>query len=149
MSHEIPGFRQTYKWFPNEIYYSATAKQVEAYCNSRESDLPNGDTAQGPMSSTYEATASAHSGTWQTSSSKQQRGWDELQEVLRKQQETFQKQDQKQNQTIEGLKNDMELRHAELLNQLLIQREIYEHQNTELRKQLATLLEMTEDLARG
>ncbi|KAI8599250.1 hypothetical protein EDD21DRAFT_165083, partial [Dissophora ornata] len=31
MSYHIPGFRQTYDYFPKEIYFSATPKQVHAY----------------------------------------------------------------------------------------------------------------------
>ncbi|KAF9338158.1 hypothetical protein BG006_009533 [Podila minutissima] len=31
MSYRIPGFRQTYDWFPREIYYTATEKQVRRY----------------------------------------------------------------------------------------------------------------------
>ncbi|KAI7818199.1 hypothetical protein BC939DRAFT_463606 [Gamsiella multidivaricata] len=31
MSYHIPGFRKTHNWFPKEIYFTATAKQVRAY----------------------------------------------------------------------------------------------------------------------
>ncbi|KAG0088766.1 hypothetical protein BGZ92_005745 [Podila epicladia] len=31
MSYRIPGFRQTYDWFPREIYYTATVEQVTQY----------------------------------------------------------------------------------------------------------------------
>ncbi|KAF9977378.1 hypothetical protein BGZ75_010326, partial [Mortierella antarctica] len=31
MSYHIPGFRQSYNWFPKEIFYSATPKEVKAY----------------------------------------------------------------------------------------------------------------------
>ncbi|KAF9944452.1 hypothetical protein BGZ70_004633 [Mortierella alpina] len=31
LSYHIPGFRQTHNWFPNEIYFAATAKEVEEY----------------------------------------------------------------------------------------------------------------------
>ncbi|KAF9934802.1 hypothetical protein BGZ67_003660, partial [Mortierella alpina] len=31
MSHNIPGFRQSYNWFPKEIFYSATSEEVRAY----------------------------------------------------------------------------------------------------------------------
>ncbi|KAF9975234.1 hypothetical protein BGZ75_000589, partial [Mortierella antarctica] len=31
LSYHIPGFRQTHDWFPKEIYFAATAKDVEEY----------------------------------------------------------------------------------------------------------------------
>ncbi|KAF9957587.1 hypothetical protein BGZ70_009474 [Mortierella alpina] len=31
LSYHIPGFRQTYNWFPKEIYFHATAQEVEEY----------------------------------------------------------------------------------------------------------------------
>ncbi|KAI8605359.1 hypothetical protein EDD21DRAFT_432107 [Dissophora ornata] len=31
MSHHIPGFRRTHSWFPREIYYTATAKEVQEF----------------------------------------------------------------------------------------------------------------------
>ncbi|KAG9320090.1 hypothetical protein KVV02_003902 [Mortierella alpina] len=31
LSYHIPGFRQTHDWFPKEIYFAATAKDVEVY----------------------------------------------------------------------------------------------------------------------
>ncbi|KAF9185867.1 hypothetical protein BGZ51_002417 [Haplosporangium sp. Z 767] len=31
MSYDIPGFRQLYNWFPEEVYYSATAREVQNY----------------------------------------------------------------------------------------------------------------------
>ncbi|KAF9949252.1 hypothetical protein BGZ70_001846 [Mortierella alpina] len=38
LSYHIPGFRQNHDWFPKEIYFAATAKEVE---ESREEDLKN------------------------------------------------------------------------------------------------------------
>ncbi|KAF9903355.1 hypothetical protein EC991_003894 [Linnemannia zychae] len=32
MSHLIPGFRETYNWFPKEIYFTAKIQQVKEYC---------------------------------------------------------------------------------------------------------------------
>lgn len=34
------GFRQTYNWFPREIYYTATAKDVEKYFDDSKQTLP-------------------------------------------------------------------------------------------------------------
>ncbi|KAK3841447.1 MAG: hypothetical protein J3R72DRAFT_156265 [Linnemannia gamsii] len=31
LSYHIPGFRQTYDWYPREIYFTATAKEIEDY----------------------------------------------------------------------------------------------------------------------
>ncbi|KAF9947667.1 hypothetical protein BGZ72_010371 [Mortierella alpina] len=31
MSYQIPGFREAFKWFPREIYYSVTHEQAKAY----------------------------------------------------------------------------------------------------------------------
>ncbi|KAF9983855.1 hypothetical protein BGZ75_004590, partial [Mortierella antarctica] len=31
LSYHIPGFRQTYNWFPREIYYSATAREIQIH----------------------------------------------------------------------------------------------------------------------
>ncbi|KAG0365991.1 hypothetical protein BGX24_003885, partial [Mortierella sp. AD032] len=31
LSYHIPGFRQTYDWFPKQIYFTATAKEVNRY----------------------------------------------------------------------------------------------------------------------
>ncbi|KAI7826000.1 hypothetical protein BC939DRAFT_447481 [Gamsiella multidivaricata] len=31
MSYHTPGFRQTHNWFPKEIYFTATTKEVRAY----------------------------------------------------------------------------------------------------------------------
>ncbi|KAF9583779.1 hypothetical protein BGW38_008564, partial [Lunasporangiospora selenospora] len=31
MSYHIPGFRETFDWFPKEIYYTATSYQVKQY----------------------------------------------------------------------------------------------------------------------
>ncbi|KAF9176917.1 hypothetical protein BGZ51_009414, partial [Haplosporangium sp. Z 767] len=31
LSFEIPGFREAYDWFPDRIYYTASAKEVEDY----------------------------------------------------------------------------------------------------------------------
>ncbi|KAF9945112.1 hypothetical protein BGZ70_004036, partial [Mortierella alpina] len=31
LSYHIPGFRETYNWFPKEIYFAATAKEIEEY----------------------------------------------------------------------------------------------------------------------
>ncbi|KAG0248229.1 hypothetical protein BG011_000329 [Mortierella polycephala] len=31
MSYHIPGFRQTYNWFPEEIYFTASPHQLQAY----------------------------------------------------------------------------------------------------------------------
>ncbi|KAF9176824.1 hypothetical protein BGZ51_009591, partial [Haplosporangium sp. Z 767] len=31
LSFEIPGFRKAYDWFPDRIYYTASAKEVEDY----------------------------------------------------------------------------------------------------------------------
>ncbi|KAF9908508.1 hypothetical protein EC991_009772 [Linnemannia zychae] len=45
MSYQIPGFRETHDWFPREIYYSATPRQVKDY----ERDLQNDDS---PISTT-------------------------------------------------------------------------------------------------
>ncbi|KAG0296117.1 hypothetical protein BGZ96_010152 [Linnemannia gamsii] len=39
MSYQIPGFRETHDWFPREIYYSATPRQVKDY----ERDLQGED----------------------------------------------------------------------------------------------------------
>ncbi|KAF9939640.1 hypothetical protein BGZ67_009115 [Mortierella alpina] len=33
MSFRIPGFRESHNWFPESIYYSATAQQIRAYQN--------------------------------------------------------------------------------------------------------------------
>ncbi|KAF9133430.1 hypothetical protein BGW39_009741 [Mortierella sp. 14UC] len=52
MSYQIPGFRETHDWFPREIYYSATPRQVKDY----ERDLQNDESSTGTTSTT--ATAS-------------------------------------------------------------------------------------------
>ncbi|KAG0292597.1 hypothetical protein BGZ97_005549, partial [Linnemannia gamsii] len=31
LSYHIPGFRRTYDWFPNQIYFTVTAKEYEEY----------------------------------------------------------------------------------------------------------------------
>ncbi|OAQ24805.1 hypothetical protein K457DRAFT_802006 [Linnemannia elongata AG-77] len=38
MSYQIPGFRRTHNWFPQEIYYTATHEQAEAYKKRWASD---------------------------------------------------------------------------------------------------------------
>ncbi|KAG0271838.1 hypothetical protein BGZ95_000286 [Linnemannia exigua] len=38
MSYQIPGFRETHDWFPREIYYSATPRQVKAYERELQND---------------------------------------------------------------------------------------------------------------
>ncbi|CAO3564372.1 unnamed protein product [Mortierella alpina] len=39
MTYLVTGFRQTYKWFPKEIYYTATAKDVEKYFDDSKDTL--------------------------------------------------------------------------------------------------------------
>ncbi|KAF9188188.1 hypothetical protein BGZ50_001486 [Haplosporangium sp. Z 11] len=46
MSHDIPGFRQLYNWFPEEVYYSATAKEVLDYFNNNDTDITWGELSQ-------------------------------------------------------------------------------------------------------
>ncbi|KAF9193485.1 hypothetical protein BGZ50_007415 [Haplosporangium sp. Z 11] len=36
MSYHIPGFRQTYDWFPDEIYFTAPIQQVRKYSKQRK-----------------------------------------------------------------------------------------------------------------
>ncbi|KAF8924959.1 hypothetical protein BGZ58_001269 [Dissophora ornata] len=43
LSYHIPGFRQTYDWFPKEIYFAASPKQVREY---REKYSANGKSTQ-------------------------------------------------------------------------------------------------------
>ncbi|KAG0371794.1 hypothetical protein BGX24_001164, partial [Mortierella sp. AD032] len=38
MSYQIPGFRETHDWFPREIYYSATPRQVKDYERELQND---------------------------------------------------------------------------------------------------------------
>ncbi|KAF9301046.1 hypothetical protein BGZ74_007204, partial [Mortierella antarctica] len=45
MSYRIPGFRQTYDWFPREIYYTATEKQVKRYKDRMPQDEEKSDSA--------------------------------------------------------------------------------------------------------
>ncbi|KAG0313139.1 hypothetical protein BGZ97_010492 [Linnemannia gamsii] len=46
MSYQIPGFRETHDWFPREIYYSATPRQVKDYERDLQSDdSPSSSTA--------------------------------------------------------------------------------------------------------
>ncbi|KAG0075974.1 hypothetical protein BGZ90_009281 [Linnemannia elongata] len=40
MSYQIPGFRETHDWFPREIYYSATPRQVKDYERDLQVDDP-------------------------------------------------------------------------------------------------------------
>ncbi|KAF9338157.1 hypothetical protein BG006_009532 [Podila minutissima] len=52
MSYRIPGFRQTYDWFPREIYYTATPEQVQQY-NER---MPQDEEETGSYESTLDNT---------------------------------------------------------------------------------------------
>ncbi|KAF9183474.1 hypothetical protein BGZ51_004015 [Haplosporangium sp. Z 767] len=41
MTYHVPGFRQSHKWFPKEIYYTATDDQVKKYSKRMEDEDKN------------------------------------------------------------------------------------------------------------
>ncbi|KAG0262666.1 hypothetical protein BGZ95_003972 [Linnemannia exigua] len=61
LSYDIPGFRQTYDWFPKEIYFTATAKEIEDYLKKhpesrREEPITKFESQQTTSSRTFSNT---------------------------------------------------------------------------------------------
>ncbi|KAG0030684.1 hypothetical protein BGZ82_007320 [Podila clonocystis] len=55
MSYRIPGFRQTYDWFPREIYYTATEEQVKQYKERMPQDEEKTGSYESTLDNTYKS----------------------------------------------------------------------------------------------
>ncbi|KAG0263706.1 hypothetical protein BG011_008309, partial [Mortierella polycephala] len=55
ITYHIPGFREHYNWFPDEIYYSATNKEILDFRARFPADFSNIDSTDGSFQATTDA----------------------------------------------------------------------------------------------
>ncbi|KAG9321895.1 hypothetical protein KVV02_003656 [Mortierella alpina] len=141
LSHEIPGFRRTYPWFPSEIYYSATAKEVERYHKDAERTLLD----EGFVTEVFGSALLAKEAS-ATEAAKSLPPRSEGCHVLEKPLMIQEQESQVQHLTMKELEKKLEEHQLQLQRQLKQQQDLFEEQREQLADRFQQVFE--EQLAR-